>query len=132
MLILEQDVQQVANEVMNMLHEDEVELINNFHDAVVANDTEKIDELFNELVAEVEAHFRSEEDMMEGNGFGGYQIHKNDHDIIRKKLKKFHDRWKVLKSSTEVKNFLEKDFKKLWTTHISRWDSEAAMQMGDS
>jgi len=132
MLILEQDVRQVANEVMNMLHEDEAELINKFHDAVVANDVDLIDELFTELVAEVEAHFKSEEDMMEESGFGGYQIHKNDHNIIREKLKKFHDRWKVLKSAKEVRSFLEKDFKKLWTTHLSRWDTEAAMQMGDS
>ena len=43
MLIQEQDVQQVANAMMNMLHEDEMEVINNFYDAVKAKDVEKVD-----------------------------------------------------------------------------------------
>ena len=37
MLIQEHDVQQVANEMMNMLHKDEMEVINNFYDAVKSN-----------------------------------------------------------------------------------------------
>ena len=36
MLIQKQDVQQVANAMMNMLREDEIELINGFYDAVKA------------------------------------------------------------------------------------------------
>ena len=46
MLMQKQDVQQVSNAMMNMLHEEEIEIINDFHDAVLANDIEKIDELF--------------------------------------------------------------------------------------
>ena len=132
MLILESDVKQVANEVMNMLHEDEVELINEFHDAVVANDIEKIDELFTTVITEVEAHFKTEEEMMEQSSYANAHAHKKDHDILRKKLEKFHKRWEVLKGPKELRSFLEGDFKKWWTTHTSKWDVETAMQMGDS
>jgi len=126
MLIQEQDVQQVANAMMNMLHEDEIELINNFYDAVKAKDIDKVDELFKALLVEVEAHFKTEEDMMEKSAYADMQMHKSDHDIMRKKLAKFHKRWEVLKGPKEIQGFLEKDFKKWYTGHVSKWDSQAA------
>ena len=126
MLIQEQDVQQVTNAMMNMLHEDEIELINHFYDAVKAKDIEKIDELFKALLVEVEAHFKTEEDMMVQADYGDIQMHKSDHDIMRKKLAKFHKRWEVLKGPKELQGFLEKDFKKWYTGHVSKWDSQAA------
>lgn len=129
MLITEPEVQQVANEVMNMLHEEEIEVINDFHDAVVAKDIEKIDELFKAVLFNIEDHFKTEEEMMENSQFSGLQVHKNDHDIIRKKLNKFHQRWEVLKGPKELKTFLEKDFKKLYLLHISKWDSEMARSL---
>lgn len=130
MLIQEHEVQQVANAMMNMLHEDELELINNFYDAIKAKDIDKIDELFKTVLAEVEAHFKTEEDMMEQSAYSDTQMHKSDHDLIRKKLEKFHKRWEVLKGPTELLGFLEKDFKKWYTQHISKWDAQAALSIG--
>ena len=130
MLIQKQDVQEVANAMMNMLHEDELEVINNFHDAVVAKDIEKIDELFAVFLAEIETHFKTEEDMMEQSAYADAQMHKNDHDAIRKKLEKFKKRWDVLKGPTELQGFLEKDFKKWYTQHVSKWDAQTAPHVG--
>ena len=130
MLIQEQDVQQVTNAMMNMLHEDEIELINHFYDAVKAKDIEKIDELFKALLVEVEAHFKTEEDMMVQADYGDIQMHKSDHDIMRKKLAKFHKRWEVLKGPKEIQSFLEKDFKKWYTGHVSKWDAQTAPYVG--
>ncbi len=130
MLIQKQDVQQVANAMMNMLHEDELELINNFYDAVKAKDIEKVDELFKTLMVEIEAHFKTEEDMMEQSAYSDAQMHKSDHDVIRKKLEKFHKRWEVLKGPKELQGFLEKDFKKWYTQHVSKWDAQAAPNIG--
>jgi len=130
MLIQEHDVQQVANAMMNMLHEDEIELINEFYDAVKARDIEKIDELFKAILAEVETHFKSEEDMMEQSGYPDLQMHKSDHDLMRKKLEKFFKRWEVLKGPKEVQGFLENDFKKWYTQHVSKWDTQTAPYLG--
>jgi len=130
MLIQEHDVQQVANAVMNMLHEDEIALINNFYDAVKAKDIEKTDELFKALLVEVEAHFKTEEAMMEQSDYADMQMHKSDHDVMRKKLAKFHKRWEVLKGPKEVQGFLEKDFKKWYTGHVSKWDAQTAPHVG--
>ena len=130
MLIQEHDVQQVANAMMNMLHEDELELINEFYSAVKAKDIEKIDELFKALLAEVETHFKSEEEMMVQSAYPDMQMHKNDHDLMRKKLEKFFKRWEVLKGPKEVQGFLENDFKKWYTQHVSKWDTQAAPHIG--
>jgi len=130
MLIQKQDVQQVANSMMNMLHEDELEVINEFHDSVVAKDVEKVDELFPKFLAEIEAHFQTEEEMMAQVAYSDTQMHKSDHDAIRKKLEKFKKRWDVLKGPTELQGFLENDFKKWYTQHIAKWDSQAAPQLG--
>lgn len=131
MLIQEREMQQVANAMMNMLHEDEVELVNSFHDAVLARDIEKIDELFKVLLFDVEDHFKTEEAMMEQAGYADFQVHKNDHDTMRAKLKKYHERWEILKSPKELKGFLEKEFKQWLMLHISKWDSTAAMALGN-
>ena len=130
MLIQEHEVQEVANAMMNMLHEDEIELINAFYDAVKAKDIEKIDELFKALLVEVETHFKSEEDMMAQSAYPDMQMHKSDHDLMRKKLEKFFKRWEVLKGPKEVQGFLENDFKKWYTQHVSKWDSQTAPYIG--
>ena len=130
MLIQEHDIQQVANAMMNMLHEDEIQIINDFHDAVKAKDIDKIDELFEVLLLEIETHFKTEEDMMEQSAYADMQMHKSDHDIMRKKLAKFHKRWSVLKGPTELLGFLENDFKKWYTQHVAKWDSQTALHLG--
>ena len=127
MLIHLSEIQQVANEVMNMLHEEEIEIINEFYDAVVAKDIEKIDELFKVVLFDVEDHFSTEEAMMEQNKYGYFQVHKSDHDTMREKLAKFHKRWEILKGPTELQGFLEKDFKQWIKLHISKWDTEMAL-----
>ncbi len=126
MLIQKREIPPVANDMMNMLHEDEVEVVNAFHDAVIARDIDKIDELFEEVIADVEVHFATEEAMMEQANYEFATIHKGDHDIMRKKLKELHERWKILKGPKEVKGFLEKDFKSWFKLHISKWDSDTA------
>lgn len=130
MLIQEKEVQQVANAMMNMLREDEIDLINNFYDAIKAKDIDEIDGLFKSLLAELDTNFKTEEELMEQNSYPDMQMHKSDHDLIRKKLDKFHKRWEVLKGPKEVQGFLEKDFKKWYTQHVSKWDSQTAPHLG--
>lgn len=131
MLMQVSDVQQVSNAMMNMLHEEEIEIINDFHDAVLAKDIAKIDELFEVVLFDVEDHFSTEEEMMEESKFFAYQIHKSEHDTMRNKLKKTQEHWAAHKDPKEVQTFLEKEFKHWIILHISRWDSETAMHLGD-
>ncbi len=130
MFILESDVKKTASEVMNAMIEEEVEAINAFYDALVEKDIEKIDELFNALIKEIEANFQSQEEMMEDAGYADAGLHQKDHDGIRAKLKKFHQRWEVLKGPKELRGFMDKEFKKWWIMHQSRWDLKTAVEIG--
>lgn len=130
MLIEKENLQQVANEVMNMQNEEEITNLNNLYAAVVEGDIDKIDELFRIHVASVEANFKSEEDMMQEANYPQLAQHKRDHDLIVKKLQKFLKRWEVLKGPNEVRGFLEKDAKKWWLNHISKFDAQTALKLG--
>ena len=130
MLFKENDLQQVANEEMNMLHEEEVEVLNTFYDAIVAKDIEKIDEQFKLVLFDIEDHFEAEETMMEKVSYKHYQVHKNDHDMMREKLAKYFERWLAIKSPLELQGFLETEFKKWLIAHVAKWDSETALHLG--
>ncbi|MFT5661667.1 MAG: hemerythrin [Sulfurimonas sp.] len=132
MLLEKKDVQQVSNDVMNMLHDEEIEIVNSFHDAVVAKDIKKIDELFTVLEFDVEDHFSTEEEMMEESGFYAAGIHKAEHDTMRGKVKKIKEGWVINKDPIPVQEFLEGEFKHWMVLHVARWDSETALHLGDS
>jgi len=126
------DVQQVSNAMMNLLHEEEIIVVNNLHDAVLSKDIDKIDELFKVLLFDVEDHFSTEEELMEESQFYAMQIHKNEHDTIRKKLENLKATWEREKNPKSIKDFLEDDFRHWLVLHVARWDSETAMHLGDN
>lgn len=132
MLIEVKDVQQVANVMMNILHEEEIQIMNDFHDAVLAKDIEKIDELFKVVQFDVEDHFSTEEAMMEESKFYAMQMHKSEHDTMRKKLNTLQENWVKNREPEEIRKFLEDEFKHWLVLHVARWDSETALHLGDS
>ncbi|WP_418641368.1 hemerythrin family protein [Sulfurimonas sp. ST-27] len=132
MLIESKDVLQVSNAMMNILHEEEIEIINNFHDAVLAKDIKKIDELFQVVLFDVEDHFTTEEDMMEESNFYAMQMHKSEHDTMRGKIKDLLEEWNENKDPQAIQTFLEEEFKHWIVLHVARWDSETAMHIGDT
>ena len=132
MLIELKDIQKVSNAIMNLLHEEELKIINDFHDAALAKDMDKIDELFKVVQYDIEDHFSTEEEMMEESKFYAMQIHKSEHDTMRKKIEQLQEDWKNNRNPKEIVRFLEEEFKHWLVLHISRWDSETAMHLGDS
>ena len=132
MLLEKKDIQLVSNAVMNMLHDEEMEIINSFYDAAVAKDIEKVDEIFKAVEFDVEDHFSTEEEMMEESGFYAAGIHKAEHDTMRGKIKDLKESWAKNKRPEEVQRFLEDEFKHWMQLHVARWDSETAMHLGDS
>ena len=99
--------------MMNMLHEEEIDIVNDFHD-------------------DVADHFSTEDDMMEESQFYAASIHKAEHYSMRKKVKDIEVKWNANKDPKEVQNFLEGEFKSWMVLHVARWDSETAMHLGDS
>jgi hemerythrin len=132
MLIADKDIQHVSNDMMNILHEEEIRIINEFHDAVLAKESDKIDELFKVVQFDVEDHFSTEEAMMEESNFYAMQMHKSEHDTMRKKLAQLQASWESNREPEEIQRFLEDEFKHWLVLHVARWDSETALHLGDS
>lgn len=129
MLFTERDTRKLSHDVMDMLREDTIEAVNELHDALIAKDIDKVDELLKDFIANIEVHFNTEEELMEQAHFPLLGVHKSDHELMRGKLKKFSERWDILKSPNELKGFFDKEFKKWYAGHVGKWDSQTAMAL---
>ena len=132
MLIDKRSIPQVSNIEMNMIHADEVDLVNKFYDALKEGNIEKADTLFKEFLNSVEEHFSEEEQMMIEGQYWARAMHKSEHDTMREKLHNLYENWKKNKNPQEVIEFLEKEYAPWLNLHISRWDAETAMHIGDT
>ena len=132
MLFGKEDLQLVANPMMNMLHEEEVEIANAFYEAAKACNKEKVGELFEVFLYDVEDHFGTEEAMMQQARIFGANIHKEEHDTMRSKLAELKAHWDEHNECAEIVRFLEEEFKPWIILHVARWDSESAMHLGDT
>ncbi len=131
MLISESEIQQVVSEEINMLHEEELEVLNTFYDAVSAEkpDIDRIDELFKNFLFDVEDHFAAEETIMQDKEYERLKIHKEDHDAMRLKLAKYFERWLAIRSISEVQGFLEGEYKRWFISHTATRDAETALHL---
>ncbi len=131
MLIQEQELRSVVNEEINMLHEEEMEVLNTLYETLTAQepDLKKIDEAFKNFLFDVEDHFAAEESMMQEKEYERYKIHKEDHDAMRLKLAKYFERWLAIRSFSEVQGFLEGEYKKWLISHTATRDTETALYL---
>jgi hemerythrin len=132
MLIDLKKIPQVSNMDMNMIHADEVKTVNQLYDALKDGDIEKADELLKEFINHVEIHFSEEEEMMIESSYWARAMHKSEHDTMREKLQNLYENWQKNKNPQEVIEFLEKEYAPWLNLHISRWDAETAMHIGDT
>ncbi|SHK46143.1 hemerythrin domain-containing protein [Thermocrinis minervae] len=121
----------VANAIMNALHEDEVEIIEELLQACKEGSVNRVDQLMDELFQDMEIHFSTEEEMMREFEFFAYPMHKAEHDSMRKEFKEFYTTWKENKDVGRVESFLKDRFIPWLLLHIARWDSTTAMHLGD-
>lgn len=129
MLFTDRDTRKLPHDIMDMLREDTVEAANELYDALVSKDIEKADELLKAFLSSIEVHFSTEEQLMEEAHFPLMGVHKSDHNMMREKLKKFSERWEILKSVNELKSFFSKEFKKWYIGHVAKWDSQTALAL---
>ncbi|GBC88555.1 Bacteriohemerythrin [bacterium HR13] len=131
MVIKKTDLPQVANSIMNALHEDEIEIINELYQACQEGNVEKIDELMDLLLYDIEDHFSTEEELMREAEFFAYPMHKAEHDGMRKEVKALMESWKKNREAQEISNFIKDRLVPWLMLHIARWDSTTALHLGD-
>jgi hemerythrin len=125
------ELPQVANALMNAIHEEEMDIINELYDACLREDGEKVEPLLEFLLAHAEDHFLTEEELMREAEFFAYLMHKAEHDSMRKELKLLWEKWKREKSPIDISSFIENRLVPWLLLHIARWDSTTALHLGD-
>jgi len=131
MLIKPNEVQKVGNLFMDTVHEEEIRLLNELYDSLTKGDVKKSDELMDELLVDLEDHFTTEEELMREFEFFAYPMHKAEHDMMRKRFKEVYEEWKKEKNTQKVISFLKEEFVPWLKSHVARWDSTTAQQLGD-
>ncbi|RMH80554.1 MAG: bacteriohemerythrin [Acidobacteria bacterium] len=131
MVLKKTELPQVANSIMNALHEDEIEIINELYQACHEGNIEKIDQLMDLLIYDIEDHFSTEEELMKESDFFAYPMHKAEHDGMRKEVKALYESWKKNRKTEDISNFIKNRLVPWLLLHIARWDSTTAIHLGD-
>ena len=131
MLVKPGEVQKVGNLFIDAVHEEEIRVLNELYEALTKEDIKKSDELMDELLVDLEDHFSTEEELMREFEFFAYPMHKAEHDIMRKRFKEVYEEWKKEKNPDKVIKFLKEEFVPWLKSHVARWDSTTAQQLGD-
>ncbi|GAB6065657.1 bacteriohemerythrin [Aquifex pyrophilus] len=131
MLIKPGDIQKVGNLLMDAVHEEEIRVLNELYEALTKGDIEASDRLMDELLVDLEDHFTTEEELMREFEFFAYPMHKAEHDQMRQRFKEVYDKWKKEKNPESVIRFLKEEMVPWLRSHVARWDSTTAAQLGD-
>ncbi|RUM28591.1 MAG: bacteriohemerythrin [Aquifex sp.] len=131
MLIKPNDIQKVGNLLMDTVHEEEIRLLNELYEALTKKEINRIDTLMDELLVDLEDHFTTEEELMREFEFFAYPMHKAEHDQMRQRFKEIYNAWKKNKNPDEVIRFLKDEMVPWLKSHVARWDSTTAQQLGD-
>jgi hemerythrin-like metal-binding protein len=104
---------------MDDTHREFVELLNHTAAATGTDFTA----LLEELVAHTEAHFESEQTLMEQSGFPAREEHIGDHQRILGQLVKFRDRLREGKSGMMARAYVREQLPGWFQTHLITMDS---------
>ncbi len=134
MLIEEGFIPVVALDVMNEVHDEEIELLNEL-DVLIAKreageDVEaELAAKINEFVAHVEFHFSNEENMMRETGVPVYPIHKGEHDRVRAELQEAVADWRSEAGFVLFASHIRHTIPQWFADHVATMDNVTAQMM---
>jgi len=126
-MIKEENLPKVSFNDMNIVHLEEVAIINELLAAIEnSNETKTITEILEKLLEHMQEHFSYEENMLKTKSFGMFDIHRNDHNRIMGETRMAYMNWRNFKDKDSLKEFIEDDFIEWLKLHIQAMDSVAA------
>jgi len=127
MLINLQKLPEVPYEGMNLVHRQEVQILNQLYDALKKNEPEeKIEKLLRNFEEDLENHFSYEEDLMKRTGFFAYECHLEEHNRVRKEVKEVINQWKESKNNELLIEYFNETFKNWIVEHVLTMDTVTA------
>lgn len=134
MLINKDKLPLVAQDFMNDVHLEDVEIINELHQNVLAYKSNKTKEnkeniiyTYEKWYSHTENHFKGEEAMMIKLNFPPYLMHKGEHDRCLQKMEEVLQNFISSEDEETLLNYLENDLINWLINHIQTMDTVTAM-----
>jgi hemerythrin len=126
-MISKENLPRVSLDDMNLIHYEEVEIINRLLQALESEaEVPTITTIVEELLNHMQIHFDYEESLLKNRGFSMFDIHRNDHNRIMGETRMAYMNWRNFKDRESLKEFIEEDFIGWLNLHIQAMDSVAA------
>lgn len=133
MLINIESMPLVAMEFMNDTHKEDVEIINELFELILAYECTptlanrtSIDELYSRWFEHTIEHFRVEEEMMKEKNFPPYPMHKGEHDNALRKMDELFREWQAKEDVNILKSYFIEHLVPWLTNHINTMDTVTA------
>ena len=130
-LLAPDQMTQVAVESMNLIHREEVELVNRLATLVTNGLQGEIDEAsitaqFKAWLEHTQQHFAHENELMEKYGFPAYSIHSGEHRRVLNLLQELQQGWLEHKALEPLAEYLFDEWLTWLDNHLLTMDSVTA------
>jgi hemerythrin len=126
-MIKKENLPQVSFNDMNLVHFEEVAIINELLTALESETAPKtVTAIMEKLLEHMQEHFSYEESMLKNRGFGMFDIHRSDHNRIMGETRMAYMNWRNFKERDALKTFIEEELIEWLNLHIQAMDSVAA------
>ncbi|MCU7929722.1 MAG: hemerythrin family protein [Candidatus Thiodiazotropha sp. (ex Codakia rugifera)] len=121
----------VALETMNEVHREEVALINQLGELVIAGvegdaDSEAITSKLNEWVEHTRAHFDGENQMMKEYGFPPYPVHLGEHQQALLRIESMQQQWLDDNQLDRLAAYIFVEWQDWFKAHVNSMDMVTA------
>ncbi|MEL0220610.1 MAG: hemerythrin family protein [Deltaproteobacteria bacterium] len=113
-------------EVIDDLHREEIEILNDFMRVLPNSDDDQIDEWLQRLEWQVLHHFNEEEACMKRVMCPGFKRHVDAHSETLKAIREARKNWDEDRDLMQLWNFLEYDYMAWFEHHVRDYDLPAA------
>ena len=117
------DLPTVSIETMNLMHFEEVDVINAFLQELDGRkDFKVLSEHFEKLLAHMQKHFESEGKLMQDAQYPSFRMHKADHDKVLNEVRYSEMEWRNRKDVDAIKEYLDEELLPWLDQHIKAMD----------
>ena len=116
-------IPQVAMDVMNTVHHEELMIVNDISTAIANDDNARISDLCDQWLEHTKAHFARENTLMETHGFPAFHCHHSEHIEALEGLESVIKGWKENADLNALTVYVRETWPGWYINHISTMDT---------
>lgn len=127
-MIAKESLPRVAYEMMNTVHEEEVELLQKLESVLKQNPLNvlQIDEVLRELLTHTQEHFSNEERLMKEVSFPAIMMHQGEHLRVLNEMNRIVSHWEQTRDPEVVRGYFLGTLTEWLMLHITTMDTVTA------